>query len=448
MQLIKFQGETISGDRQAKLEWDKVEDKDELMVEIFTSEELFEELSMYWQDLEERADTSVYMSFEWAYNWWQHFGKHKQRSLFLITIWDGTMLVGLAPFYKGYSTFGSVTLERRLQIIGSGGSPNEQYGYMDDYGISDFLDIIVDRCYIDTVTEKLLDILTFGFLEVDKVAFHQVREDSYIKSHLFPKLMEEKNYPVNINHTDTCPAVHLNDYDSLQPYIKDQKSSARRRLRQTRRAMGSDEEYVIEEVTDWKEIEKATEKLINLHQSRWHSIGFPGVFYDERFTRFFKDTLKYAHENGWLWFKRAMDEEGVCAIRMALHYQGSYYDYISGFDEDRPSSKYRPGIGLLLEMIQNGINDEKTKSTELLRGEEKYKYDFTSESIKNWKLTLLLRKRRNILLLINRIAAFIYKYAKQEGELLAIQRKKKGIFKMFWGYINFRWKSLKLKLNL
>lgn len=447
MEVIKYRGKTISGDKMSNLKWTKTTNKDELLVQVFSSEELFEDLEIYWKDLEKRADCKVCSSYDWSYTWWQHYGKNEQRSLFIVTLWDGTKLVAIAPFYKGHSTFGQLTLETRLQLIGSGGSPNEQVGYTDDYGISDFLDFIVDDDYADVVAGRFADLFTADFLEADVVRLHQASDESFIMTHLYP-LLKQGFEGMRAEQTDVCPYIDLQQYETLKAYIKDQKSNARRRLRQTLRAEGEagEEQYKVEDATEsWEQIEDALANTIELHQSRWNRIGFPGVFYDDRFVDFFRDTLKYAHENGWLWFKQARDEEGVCATRMILYYNDRYYDYISGFDELRPSSKYRPGIGLLVELVADGI-EAGAEGIELLRGEEGYKYDFTSETFSNWKLTIPLREREmNIPLTLNRIAAFMYKYYVRETQLLNIQRQQKGWLKMLAGYISFRWTSVKLK---
>lgn len=444
---IKNRGRIFSGETMTDIEWIAVNDKEDLLVEVFTSEELFEDLSIYWRDLEKRANCKVCSSYDWSFTWWQHYGKNAQRSLFIITFWDGTQLVGVAPFYRGYSTVGNFRLETRLQLIGSGGSPSEQFGFTDDYGISDFLDIIVDRAYQDVVADRLVDLLTPDFTDADVVKFHQAGDDSFIMKYLYPRL--QKDFPnVKAEQTDVCPYINLRDYGSIKEYIKDQKSNARRRLRQTLRAEGEagEEEYLIEDATvSWEKIEEAIDNTIELHQDRWNRLGFPGVFYDERFTAFFRDTIKYAFDNGWLWFKQARDEVGVCATRMILYYNDHYYDYISGFDELRPSSKYRPGIGLLVDLVDEAIANN-ADGVELLRGEEGYKYDFTSESFHNWRITIPLRGRKfNLPLLFNYIAAFVYKYGTRETRLLNVQRKQKGWAQMLFGYISFRWTTVKLK---
>lgn len=420
-----------------------------LMVEVFDDEESFKDLSMYWKDLAIRTDATIYMSHEWAQSWWKHFGKNSRRSLFILTIWDGMKLVGLAPFYKGYSSIASRVVESRLQLIGSGGSPNEQFGYLDDYGISDFLDVLVDDEYSEAVTNLLTRLIDTGYLGVDVINFHQARDDSFVMNQLYPAL-QERGLEVTAEQTDTCPFIDVSGQPSLKEYIKDQKSSARRRIRKTKRATGPDETFAIEEPESWEEVEKAVETLIKLHQERWNELGFPGVFYDDRFTYFFRELVKQAYDNGWLWFKEARDEKGVCASRLILRYNGRYFDYISGFDDNRDSAKYRPGIGLLINLVEDAIEGD-TKKIELLRGEEYYKYDFTDQNFDNWRVSLRLENKstlvRKPVRKIFDLIAFGYQRVSTEVELMKVQYEKGGFIEMITGYASFRWKSIKLKLE-
>lgn len=420
-----------------------------LMVEVFDEEESFKDLSMYWKDLAIRTNATIYMSHEWAHSWWKHFGKNSRRSLFILTIWNGMKLVGLAPFYKGYSSIGSQVVESRLQLIGSGGSPNEQFGYLDDYGISDFLDVLVDDEYKEKVSGLLAKIIDSGHLGVDVINFHQARDDSFVMNHLYPEL-EKRGLEITAEQTDTCPYIDVSDQPSMKEYIKDQKSSARRRIRKTLRATGPEEAFAIEEPESWEEVEEAVETLIQLHQERWNDLGFPGVFYDDRFTSFFRELVKEAYENDWLWFKEAKDKKGVCASRLILCYNGRYFDYISGFDDARDSAKYRPGIGLLINLVQDSIKGD-VKRIELLRGEEYYKYDFTDKNFDNWKVSLRLNTKPSLVRKPVRkvfdLIAFGYKRISTEVELMKVQYDKGGIINMITGYASFRWKSIKLKLE-
>lgn len=422
---------------------------DLLKIKVYDTDDALEALSGLWKDLSDRVHGHIYMSNEWADCWWRYFGKNKQRSLFLITVWELDDLVALAPMYMGISKVGPYIVERRLQIIGSGGSPNEQFGYMDDYGISDFLDFLVDQRYAEEVAEIFLEIFRSDEYKIDRVTFHQAGDNSFIMNYLYPR-MKSSGLEYYLAHTDTCPYIELKNQDSIKSYIKRVKSNARRRFRQTRRAIGTDEGFSIESIVLSKEISPAVERLIELHQNRWNELGFPGVFHDKRFTGFFKEIVRTSYANKWLWFKQARDESGVCALRMILKYNGRYYDYISGFDNDCPSSKYRPGIGLLLDLVEETI-DENIERIELLRGEEGYKYDFTSNNFKNWRLSFSPRDQKKPLSVFAevplKVVALLYKLTTRELRLLKVHRQKNGTLKMFGGYLSFRANSLRLKLS-
>lgn len=446
MQLLQFQEEIMSDSEYlSNVKQGKFAEYG-LSVEIFEGEDAFDTLAAEWINLAKHTGAMVCMSYEWARTWWKHFGKNPQRSPYIVTIWNGSKLVALAPFYKGSTKLNGNNVEERMQLIGSGGSQNEQLGYLDDYGISDFLDILVDEKYKFHVARIFSKAIAINYFGVDKVTFHQARDDSFVMKHLLPGL-KKTNIDYHLEKTDTCPFIDLRAHKSMKGYIKKRKSNARRRINKTRRETGPEGSFKIHKCESWEEVEKATENVIKLHQGRWNRLGFPGVFYDERFTAFFKDTLRYAFENNWLWFSQAEDEAGVCAGRMLLRYNNRYFDYISGFDENSPSSKYRPGIALLVRLIEEAL-EEDVSHVELLRGEEGYKYDFTKENLSNWKLSFTYNEdslpKKWSRSALDKIA-LIYKRAQSESKLLQVQKENHGILKMVPQYIQFRWNSYKIK---
>lgn len=395
MEVIRFRDETISGEQESSLKWSQLVDKDELMVEVFTSEELFEDLSIYWKDLEKRALSPVFVSYDWAYTWWKHFGRNKQRSLFIITVWDGTKLIGLAPFYKGYSTFASKVIEKRLQLIGSGGSQNEQYGHNSDLGIGNALDILVDHSYTDIVAAKLLDVFTPEFLEADVITLNKVHDDSFIKKNLFP-LLEEEGLPVSLLQLESNPRVQLRNYPSLNG-----------QLNQTAKNKVSSEvpetDYNIEELTSREEINIAADTILS-HRAEHRSSRVE----EKRFKNFFRDILSCAHQNGWLWFKQVKDSQGVCAARIALHYQGKYYDVIGGFTEFRSSPEYDSNIVLLLNLVEEAIANN-VKVIELLDGSDVTETGKgIGEQSKSWKVQIKFSKRNGMGTVVNNFASFFY----------------------------------------
>lgn len=435
--------EIMEGVFQIFDETDHPEDK--YTLEIYRDEEALEQLTEEWEDLAVRADATVYQTPEWIKKWWKFFGKNPKRSLYIITVWQEDILVAFAPFYTGYSVLLGRKIERRLQLVGSGGSPNEQFGYAEDYGISDFLDVITDPGHSVPVARLLADQIITAASEYDTISFHQLRDDSFVIQHMYP-LLKNSSLFIKLDHTDTCPYITLDGISNIKEYIKQAKSNARRRFRQTLRATGPDAEFVVEEITEQNEIEKETEVLIQMHQERWNELGYPGVFHDKRFEDFFKEILHGAAQKKRLWFKKTVDAEGVSALRMMIMFNGRYYDYISGFSTTSPSARYRPGFGLLLNSVEEAISSGITR-IELLRGEEGYKFDFTDKTIQNYCLSIRRNKGRTVVQNAMHSLAILYVSFIKEKRLVNVNTQQSGLIKGLIGYVKFRFNTIKSKLS-
>lgn len=420
-----------------------------LTLQIHTDESVFSTLDIEWTKLARLSNQMICMSPGWAASWWKHFGRNKKRSLIIVTVYDNLRLVAIFPFYKGTTNVGGITIQQRLQLIGSGGSPNEQLGFSDDYGISDFLDLIVDPEYRTRIADLFVKLLASPQFSNYQITLHQARDDSYIMQTLYPLLKKSKRR-VRAQLTDTCYYIELDQKGDFQDFIKKSKSNARRRFRQTLRARGIGNEYIIEEPAAMADVEQIINKLMQLHQDRWNKMGHPGAFQDDRFREFFKEISFAAYRDNRLWLKQAVDESGICAVRMLLMYNGRYYDYMSGYDEDSPSAKYRPGIALLLDLVENSF-ERPIERIELLRGDEGYKHDFTHLSLNNWKITIPeIRHWKTgwgLPAAITQLCSIFLKYFKREKMLLKVQYKKVGFIYMFSGYFKFRLYTLKNKIN-
>lgn len=418
-------------------------------IKIHRDESAFDDLREEWEHLSARCDATVCSSPDWVRAWWDHFGKNPNRSLCIVTVRLQGHLAGLAPMYIGRTRIGPIATELRLQMIGSGGSPNETLGYPEDYGISDFLDILVDPDYKDELAKLFCDWFMENPSGADRITFHQAREESFIVVNLVEEF-RKREIDLQMEVTDLCPRIELEGVQDLDDFIRRAKSNARRRFRQTLRAMKEEQVYTVVPAESPAEIERAVQTVIELHQSRWNSLGFPGVFHDKRFVGFFRQIVRDAAREGRLWFREAADEQGVSASRMILRYNGRFYDYISGFDDRSQSARSRPGIGILLSLIEDAIA-QNIHRIELLRGEEDYKFDFTARTVANYRIELTpennraaMRQRMHGLL---HPAALLYTSASKEMRLLRVQKSRNGILRSIPNYLRFRIGSLKRKFG-
>ncbi|MFU8862118.1 MAG: GNAT family N-acetyltransferase [Cyclonatronaceae bacterium] len=414
--------------------------KKDFTVNIHTTESAFEKLDAEWTELACLSNQMICMSSGWASSWWRHFGRHKNRSLFIVTVYEEQKLVAIFPFYKGVTKVGGITMQRRLQLIGSGGSRNEQFGFSGDYGISDFLDVIVDPDYKTPIADLFVKLLLTPEMSRYKITFHQSRDDSYIMQTIYPLLKKSKRR-VKAKHIDVCYYIEVDREGDFQDFIKNSRSSARRRFRQTIRARGIGNEFIIKGPDGIGEADQMLERLIHLHQERWNKAGYSGAFEDERFRKFFKEISFAAFWDNRLWIKQAVDGGGVSSVRMLLMYNGRYYDYMSGYDDDSPSSKHRPGIGLLLDLVECSL-EHPIDRIELMRGDERYKLDFTDLAVNNWEIVIPeVRSWKTGVALpaaMVQLCSALYKHVSREKKLLKVAYKNAGFLHMLPGYFKFR----------
>lgn len=418
----------------------------EVKLNIITNEKGFKELEGAWNRLTKLADSPVYVSFDWLKTWWKYFGRHPKREIYIILCYVGKQLVGIAPCYIGVSKIGPLTMQKRLHLMGCGTSRNEMFGFLDDYGYSDFLDFIVDPNYEDSVAQKLVAYFIANNEELDKISFNHVPEGCFIVRKILPLLKQQK-LSHSISKSDKCIYIQLPD--TLDKYIKNLGSSSRRR-RFRKKLKPVNKKYDVEEVNTLEESKENAELLCKLHQEQWNSLGFPGIFFDDRQRNFFEDINEKAFINGWLWFRIAKDEEGISAFRWVLKYNNRFFDCYTAYSFTAPSAQYAPGLGLLALMIEDAIS-MKAKTIELLRGTERYKYDFTKKSHFNWKISLnLYQQKSKFRSATNKLLHFLSKfYTSLHNEILLIKthKEKAGIWKMLISYSVFRINRLKLKLK-
>ncbi len=426
---------------------------------IVSDEHSFFELAREWDALADEAEVPVHCRFDWLYCWWEHFGRHPKRSLCIVAISRQGSLVGIAPFYLGRSKLGRVELETRLNLMGCGTDRNELLGFLNDYGYSDFLDIIAHPDHQEYVAGEIADLLQRNVFDADYVILQHVHEDSFVVRHLLPAV-EKRNLSYHQKEIDECPYISLPG--TMSEYIEQTgPSSRRRRLKKNLEAAGK--KYTVRKIpsevelpvsgpadtpprngTDHgteEELMNGLNQVIRMHQGRWNSIGYPGAFYDCRHIHFVEDVSRRLYDKGWLRIGLAEDQQGCSAVRMAIHDGKSTYDWLSGFDDAYPSARHRPGLGLLARMIEDAIQ-QNSSTVELMRGAERYKFDFASESRKNRRITIPLGPRPGLLQKAS--FRFLHLFAKlyyrivREGKLLDVQFKERGVVKMWYSYGKFR----------
>lgn len=322
----------------------------------------FEALSSEWAYLAEQAGASIFQSWEWAFSWWEVFGK--AASLRLLTVRDASgRLVGVAPLTLGSRRIGPISFGT-LEFIGY-----HSVG-------SEYLDLIVSPHNREAVIGALLD---------------------YIERRWPRRLLYLYRVPassatlawVRLNRPDRRHAILRSEQSLVVPlpstweeYTGALTANARRNIRRHRTRATAELHAKFEVVVGGGD--KHLEQLMELHQARMQSQGRPGSFASGAVIRFHRALLPRVASRGWSRFFFLSVHGRPVAARYGFALQGRLFDYSTGFDP--VWERYSPGSVLLGHCLEYAIGAGLKHFDFLDAGEYKSHWNPREES----KLTAIL----------------------------------------------------------
>jgi hypothetical protein len=247
------------------------------------------------------------------------------------------------------------------------------YDLFAEYPPSDFLDIVAARGFEAEVGECVAGFLNGNSSRYAEISFDNIPHDGVFYTRVLP-LLDRSVFHVREIGPERCPQLTVPL--SMQECLAAMKSGTRRKIQQARKAFSEGTFAAIESIETDDAFDVAFGHLANLHQRRWTSLGFPGVFSDPRFGGFQEEVARRFMRNGWLWFKVARYNGEPVAARLSFRFNRRMYDYLSGFDHTMAGANRRPGLALLFSMIEDARR-ENIDVIELLRGVESYKLELT-----------------------------------------------------------------------
>lgn len=416
-----------------------------LKLRILETEEELNEISEQWDELVDISESTVYQKSYWLFTWWKYYNNPKTDKIFCLVFYDEEKLIGIVPLYLHKEIFFNKTMYKRLYFIGSNTIFGDTFGIFNDNSPTDYFDIISHPQYEMLVTKNFLDFLVDNQQLFDEIILTNLYTKSVLLKYL-PSLIGNNKIRYNITASDICPYVQIPE--SFEDFLNSRTPSVKRRFSQSWKEAKLGKLFKIEKPSSYNEFMTALESIKVLHQTKWNRVGFPGFFGDERYEKFFYEFLEKSYNKGIIWCAIASNNERVIAGRLAFKYKNKFYDYLSGIDDTTPEAKRRPGLALLMEMINEAIQ-EKIQFVDLLRGDEPYKKDFTSFYDINWNLKIY-KKGRSIYKIIIKfllIARLLKTLFFRELSLIRISIKSHKIHKGVLLYLISRIKAVFKKLR-
>ncbi len=290
----------------------------------------FKNLKNQWNNLLIKSDSkSIYLTWEWLYNWWQVY--KEKRELFLICGYEDNELKVIFPLLKIKRKYG-LTQKIALEFLGTG--ENEK-----DEVCSNFMEPIVYPDNKFNIYTSLFCFLDKNLAkEWDQLILSSVKAESdFVKT--ITTFFNINNYFVQINRSFTNGATILNN--GWDGFIKSLGHRTRKKIKRERRILESMNGFKYRFLKDESKFEEMFDSFVNLSLKRWNN---GGAFSSDKFLRFQKNICKDFLEKGYLKLSLMEVDGEIVAGNLDYAYKDTVYGYQTAFD---PQFNPKIGVGLL-----------------------------------------------------------------------------------------------------
>jgi len=314
-----------------------------------------------WRLLSEgREEISVFLSWEWQYYWWKHYGAG--RELYLLAASEQGQLIGFLPLYKQQVSFGFGFRATLLRMIGTGSDTTP-----------DYLGCVAVAAREAQVISGCLGYLAQHLNDWDAALF-----SDYLASSALAEHVPEWAYSLNLRseEVDAQRIAYSELPATWDAYLSSLTRGRRHKLRGIRRrflALPQARLFVWEDLRDF---DNAFDRLVALHRLRWEARRRRHAFSSPQYIAFHRELARACMVNGWLrLYCMAVGDEIVAMLYCYLQ-NGTLYFFQSGFDPKY--EEHSPGQCLMAFAIESAIR-EKSQRIDMLRGDYQYKSAWAKE---------------------------------------------------------------------
>ena len=303
----------------------------------------------------------------WWSPWWQHMrGRHSE--LFLVTVWHGERLVGLAPWYTARSSGSG----RVVRFLGDGRA------------CSDYATIAAVPEYRVEVWREITQwVAAEAGRSWDAIILSGVSGADLSFQTFFEQLRQQD---VLVDQRATANTWRVALPDTWDAYLALLSKQHRNRVRRMKRDMFDSGRATFHRVTTLAELDRGFKIQQRLHQVRRASLGDAGCFADPRFAAFVRQASQNFLEQGALSLQWTEVEGQPVAFDSGYVDQKTVFVYQTGFDPTQ--SELSPGRLHFQHSILNAIEQGFTHF-DFLRGDEPYKAHFRAMPIPVFETRLI-----------------------------------------------------------
>ena len=341
-----------------------------LRVERRHDVEAFQALRNDWNHLVAQSERpTVFLSWEWLYAWWTHFGNGMTLHLHVVRDSRGAV-VGIGPFCIERVT--GVWPARILRFLGT-----KVVG-------SDYLDILAAPGLEGEVSAAILQGLRESRAAWDIAELSDVL-DSSLTLRFLSEGARASRYSLAVAVGEWCPYLPL--AETLEEYFVSIGRSKRSRLKRAKKAVEAIGcTYVTAESQE--ALAPTLDVMFDLHERRWAARGLTGNMSHPSVRAFHHTLARLLGPGDRMRIYTLVREGKALACDYVLHWGTTAYFYQTAYDTDPALEQYHPGYTLLANCIEDCVA-RGAREFDFLRGREGYKERWTSTARETRKLTLV-----------------------------------------------------------
>ncbi len=324
-----------------------------LSLRLVNTVDEFKSLQESWDNLYDKCDrSSVFSSWDWVFTWWEVFKDQFERELFILCLYQGDSLVGIAPFQICKASFPkSLVQGKTLQFIGNG----EAY---EDSIVSEFQDFIVqpelEAEMVSLVSEYLIkhsnkwSFADFEFLLKDALILQcfDCGAKEYNKNH--SQILRQK--------TEYGVRFSIPKMDSYEEYQTQMGGRWRKMLGKKGRKLARVGEVRTESTKTLDSIKPALTQLADMNCYRWKEKTGRCIFDSTRFVAFHQKIMERLIPKNRVAIKTLYLDDDALASYYTFSDKGRIHYYQSGFHVQY-ANKYSPLFLLVCNEIGESIKN-------------------------------------------------------------------------------------------
>ncbi len=327
----------------------------------------FKSIRGTWNDLLGKSrDRNIFLTWEWLFKWWEHFGTNKKLQILIIE--DQGDTIGIMPMLcSTYHTFlfsYNIVENIGMNLSDYGGII---YSDMDDGQLNKMFDLIKDYLSYNKLTLR----------------FDQVPDDSKFLNILHKQSFHQDSLFIGEKKTGVSSYIPIQS--SLDNHLNKLSKNFRKNLR--RGEQNIEKKYgkiKFNKILTLNSLDNNLKDFWDLNQKKMNNQNLP--CFNKIQMEFLTEVSKEFANNGWLSLS-FLDVNGQHAsVVLGFEYEDRYYFYQTGSDPNY--SSYSIGnihiLYILEDLIVRGL-----KKFDFLRGGEGYKLRWQSLPKSNNRIVIM-----------------------------------------------------------